>query len=265
MMVSYVDVNGFRVHDLDDRSLPFALEEANFSSGPEPRNESEIRPSAHGSINRTRWYGPRIHELHGWCSDTDPLATARALADLRSVLALDGTTKTLRLRVLGDVADLTALVVQSSKFDAPVRGYQAKVRWGVTLEQPDPRYYRQPALSASGDPAAPAGLTCLNPGTFPTPAKITLKGPGRAISFDNRTTGQSIVFKGGITIAAGDLLVTDSATRTVTLNGVLQPWLIDASATTWFELAAGVNVVAVTGSQFTAASLLSAAWQEAQI
>jgi Phage tail protein len=271
--------------------FPVGLTDANLGSGPEPRTSSEGKPSADGTVNRTRFWGPRIVELVGYvATDTREELNVR-LDEIRAAFSLR-EAHVLRFVPLGqDEHELE--VVVASRFEAPVSGWQNTLTWAVTLEAPDPRLYLAAVVEVSYEPTVPAGatagllfplafplvfstaappsggdtfLSAWNNGTTSTPVELTLEGPVTSLQgIRNLTTGEAVdtVLTG---LAAGDLLVVDTAARTVTLNGAAAPELVDAAGTTWFELIQGENQLDVDGAGFEAgATKLTAKFREAKI
>lgn len=289
MMLERAWLDDLKIHDVADlANMVYALEGTNLGESPEPRVDSTSRPRAHGSTNRTRFYQPRIVQLTGYCSGSSPFATSQALDALKAKLALDGEPVVLKFRRVGGVEDERMLVVPASKLDAPIQGWESIVKWGQTLEAPDPRIYSETLKAGAYDPTGagsgsgvtfplefpleftgPAGaqLNVENGGTYPTPPLLTITGPAATlVAIDNDSTGESIVFTGAGALAVADQLVVDVAAKTVKLNGVSGPELIDGRLTTWFELPSGLNLLRLRGTGFVAGQTqLAVTFRDARI
>lgn len=162
-MIQELWLGDLKVHDANaPYSLPYALNETDLLSGPEPRALSQPRPRSHGSTNRTRHWNARQISLVGWCSDESPALTEAALDALKRTLRLTGEPIVMRFRRTGLSYYERCLVVPAGKLDAPRKGWQPIVKWGVPLEAPDPRLYADAESSAAYFPMPqPDPLTAL--------------------------------------------------------------------------------------------------------
>ena len=277
MMLAEAWLNDLKIHDVDALdSIPYALRAAGLGSGPAPKARTEEKPRAHGSINRTRFYGARIFTLEGYCdASADGLtdvqaaaATEEAVDLLKRELALNGAPVVFKFRRLGWSFYERLEVVPAGAFEAPSSGWEPFVRWAVALEAPDPRIYSDTLSSGSYDPAAGAAsgglvfpltfpltfagtgatyLTVNNAGSVETPPVFTITGPlTPATAIDNETTGESIYFN-ELDVSSGDEVVVDVAQRSLTYEGVARPDKIDGRLTTWFQLQPGDNRLRLRG------------------
>ena len=203
MNVEKVWLDDLLIFDCADKAWPLGLTMENLGSGAEPRVSSEGKPSADGSLNRTRYWGPRLIELVGYVQGptrearTAELGALRAAFSLREPHALRYVPAGQGERELG--------VVVASRFDAPVEGSPPVLLWAITLEAPDPRAYGAAWIEVYYEPgqALPAShgldfaldfalvftaqgggggsnvLAAYNPGTAPTPVLLTLDGTRR--------------------------------------------------------------------------------------
>ena len=271
---------------------PVGLLEANLGSGPEPRVSSEVKPSADGTINRTRYWGPRLIELVGYCADVSRAETTARLDEVRAAFSLR-EAHTLRFTPVGQAEHEVAVVV-ASRLDAPVSGWATTLEWAITLEAADPRLYLAAWVEVSYEPSGGSGvvtfgldfrldfalnfstpseagadatsLSAWNGGTTETPVEFILAGPVVALrGIRNRTTGEEIAF-GLIGLGPTDELRVETGARTVYLNGEPAPALIDAASTDWFLLAVGENVIDIDGEGFTPGDTrLTARYREAKL
>ena len=95
-----------------------------------------------------------------------------------------------------------------------------------------------------GGAIAPGSVTVTNAGNFAEPFLFRVYGPCTDPVVTRSSDSLFMSFSG--TIADGDYLEVDTATRTVKLNGVTNKysWLLGSS--TWFDLVPGANVLRLT-------------------
>lgn len=293
MMIERAWIDSLKIHDVADASCPYALSSSNLGSGPPPRTSSAPKPTADGSINRTKVYDARQLVIGGWVDDASPSATADRLAELKGAFRLR-TPHLLRYIPYGSGIEYQLAVVAAGALEAPTSGgWVETLKWSIALEAPDPRSYVAADTIVSYEPleytpstfglpfplvfpldfstASPATpgvifLTAFNPGNIETPVRLRLDGPVTNLyAIRNLTTGEEIAFNTSA-LAGPDILLLDTAARTVTLNGVPAPEMIDAAGTTWFELQPGDNNLDVQGTGFTPAdTLLTATFRKAII
>ena len=254
-------LDGVKLWDCADPSYGVGLTSENLGSGPEPRVSSEGRPQGDGSVNRTRYWGPRLVELVGYVQGASRADRTLGIEELRNLFTLRAD-HVLTFTPADGIARQLAVVV-ASKFDAPVDGDPGVLEWAVTLEAPDPRLYRTTPIVISN--TASGTLAATNTDRAPTPVVLSLHGPATTLALiTNTTTGETLAFNDA-TLGGSDVLVVDTGARTVTLNGAAAPQLIDTPANTWLELQPGPNVLSVTGTGFTGATILTATYREAQL
>lgn len=110
----------------------------------------------------------------------------------------------------------------------------------ISLKVADPRKYDQTQSTRSG-----AG-TATNAGTFATPVMITVTASGASstsLQITNSTTGESIYVT--TALSDGDVLVIDTGTHSVKLNGTEKRSML-GSGTDWWMLDPGSNTLAVS-------------------
>ena len=274
MILESAYLDDLKIWDCGEPAYPIGLTAENLGSGPEPRVSSEGKPSADGSVNRTRYWGHRMVELVGYITAATKEARNGYLDDLHAAFTLR-EPHVLRFTPAGETERELGVVV-ASRLDAPIDGSPPVISWAITLEAPDPRAYAAAWIEVSYEPGQSStpshGLTfpltfplafstmgggggtnvlnAYNGGSAPTPVLLTLDGPASGVTaIRNETTGEEVAFA-LIGLALGDVLAVDTGARTVTLNGSPAPWLIDASSNSWFELMPGENVLTVIGSGF---------------
>lgn len=258
---------------------------------PPPRQDVRDKAQRHGSIDRTRFYQPRLVEVSGVLvlQGSDPATFWAEVDAFKGAFAL-GSEHVVRFRRLGMPFDerLTCRVAAELKADY---NYETPnvLEWDVAFLAADPRIYADVATTARYSPSASDGgvtfpldfplsftgggsstdgslMTVTNAGNFWTPATFDVAGPADAgFSIVNETTVESIVTT-GMTLAAGDSITIDVDTRDVLVGGTSRPDLIDAALTTWFELGAGNSLIRLHGSGFAEdVTTLTATFRDARI
>ena len=269
MNVDRVWIDDNKIWDCAIPSYPLGLTSLNLGSGPEPRVSSEPRPSNHGSVNRTRYWGPRLIELVGYVTGADRATRSASLAALRSYFTLPGgaptlgETLTLRFLPTGETDDREMEVKVASRFDAPLDGDPPVIEWAITLEAPDPRMYGDlnSLLGALGG----GNITVENAGDTWVPVVFGFDGAATTLTeLKNVTTGEKVTLTDEISppLATSDQVVIDTGDRTAQFNHSYNPAIIDASASTWFLLKPGNNVLGATGTGFGAGARLFAEWRD---
>ena len=108
--------------------------------------------------------------------------------------------------------------------------------------------------------ATPGVVSAVNAGSAPAPWTATLTGPLTSPTVTHVGLGCTIAFA-GLTLAAGEELVVDSAARTVLLGGASRY----GSLTTreWFSLEPGANTVQLSAS--SGSGSLAVTWRNASL
>ena len=89
-------------------------------------------------------------------------------------------------------------------------------------------------------------LTLTNNGTFSTPVVFRIHRPVQTPTLIHNGLGGELEL--GITVANGDFLVLDSASRTVLLNGTADRYYTLAADSVWFDLEPGDNYISFRGA-----------------
>lgn len=276
MMLERAWLDDLKIHDIAElATIDYAIKNTTLGTGPSPVASSTPKPRQHGTVNRTRFYGPRVFALNGVCDAGSPATTEEALDQLKRRLLLDGDPIVFRFRRYGWAFDERLEVVPAGEFQAPSAGWEPLVAWGISLEAPDPRIYADLETSGIWDPTLVGRLGIRSPlhaplhgygvdttyleltaaGTIPTPPTFTIHGPATYLSsIENASTGEAIVFEGTTAgpLSATDEVIVDVDARQLTLNGDDRGDWIDARETNWFELQPGVtNLISLHGSGFS--------------
>lgn len=253
---------------------------------PGMRIGDQARPGRHGAYAGQQLADERVIT---WDATMYPATAsfAAAVDVLRRVTAVEEAPdeEPLVIRLSGTAWLVNARVTRRR---LPVdRRYNAQavpvvVQWVAT----DPRLY-SPQLQTSGAVGLPSpgagglvfplvfpltfgtgqaggNFSLVNTGTVTTWPTFRIDGPVTGPVVTNVTTGQQLQFDPAFAVAAGQVLLVDTDTRTVTLQGVNRRsslWVAD-----WFGLPPGVT----TSLKFTAAGgftagTLTAQWRHATI
>lgn len=289
--------------NIDTNNVPSWRSIKGLAGSPPPKADTRDRARRHGLVDRTEFYQARLIEIDNAVlsvartPDVTGLAIPMAGADTGTLWqALDllkgsfalGTEHVLTFQRTGmpEAERVTARVAgeltADVSHDAP-----GVILWSVPLLAADPRIYSdtlktatyQPVaggagglsfplsfpLAFSADPSS-ALLNAENDGNFPTPPVWTITGPVTNPQIVDETTGESL-FTINLSLLTGEELVIDVAGRDATINDTSRPDVIDASQSTWGELAVGTNVVRLlgTGMDVSAGTALSVSFRDARI
>lgn len=251
---------------------------------PTPRQATFQRAERHGSSDHTAYYEGRVIDLGGLVIAPDDATLWAAWDALKGKLAL-GTDRIITFRRRGLSFDERAVVRVASPVDAEFVVGSPVIRWAVSLFAGDPRIYGAVLRSANYDPAAAlAGggmavpmtfpltftvtttseLQVANDGQFPSPPVLRVTGPVINPSVDNDTIGATLRLV--YSLGSSDTIEIDVAARTLKLNGASRPDLLDASSSTWWNLAPGTNRLRLRGSGMALGStLLTVEYRDARI
>lgn len=235
------------------------------------RTQRRDNPRGHGTRDLTKYQGGRFFNIEGRIATVDdggvstPEEKAMALVnELAEMVAPRGTGRNFHWQTSGESASQFSAVQVDGNLDWSLdHDSRGALRWAVTLFAGDPRRYAETESTYTYHPTLGGSLNPVNDGNFSTPPKFFLTGPmtNPRIVLTNTGTGETQVLQTtGLTIASGDLVILDMATKTIYLNsdGVLRPDWIDAGATTWWELyPQDANQVDVTDADGTHTSMTS--------
>lgn len=270
-MITYLDLqdasgNAIRLHGdgepnrtvTDVQGLPGVT---GFSGA---RDSTYSKPSAHGSITRSRWQKSGLVSIEGVVKSSDRDQLVEMLDEIR-IPFLDSLDTpallTWQRGVTGDGVELQAYarLTGDDVGIAPDGPYVARYQAHLRLD--DPRGYGQALITATGgilagsggdtftdvfadtfDPSAGGSASVNNTGTRPTPPVFKVYGYATEPQIVLVGTTKRIVLTG--TIAAGDYVEVDVANRTVKLNGTSPAQgMVVSAATTWFELPRGASTI----------------------
>lgn len=280
-MLDSAFIDSLQIHS----TTQYALLNVTGLGSPQARANRSDKAQRHGQLDFTKFYGPRVIGLTGVVIGSSLLNAWTLFDALKASLAL-GTSHTFRFLRSGLTDQEQCAFTVDSTVDAPLTIPIPVIQWGVTLVAADPRMYSATLRSASYDPTlAGAGgvnmpmivvgglvfssttatrLVVTNLGQFQTPVTLAIKGPVNNPIVDNDSIGLSI----GIlyNLGSNDTVTIDTGNRTVLLNGVSRPDLLDAANTVWYNLTPGQNNLRLRGTgMVTAQTLLTASFRDARI
>lgn len=283
---------------IDGRTIPAWRKLTGLAGSPPPRQDVRERNLRHGSVDRTRFYQPRVIEITDAVLRGDPLSIWADLDTFKAKFAL-GTEHVLRFRrpsafsesLLAhfhvDTPPMERMVVRVASevkadllYDTP-----GVVLWSAAFLAADPRIYVEATKAVRYDPTGSVSGLAMpldfpldfeeedmainlveNDGTFSTPPVFLIEGPGEGLSVVNESTGKAVVFDDDLALAEGDTVTVDVDARTVVLNGTNRLDLLDATESAWWELEPGANRVRLHGSGFSAGTTaLTVTFRDARI
>lgn len=229
------------------------------------------RANAHGAYLGQSFYGPRVIQMEtridGW-SPADSLATARKLMSSLTVDALTTLSVTDE-----DLGTLTAAVRQEGDPILVRQGYRMVV--SLSMLAPDPRRYGPTQTATTGLPQAAGGFTLpvvlplvlggtssdgvlqlTNLGDMDSQPVFTVSGPCPPFTITDET-GRQLAF--AETLAAGRMLVIDTAARTALLDGIANRVVTG----TWPLLRPGMNTLRFNATSYDAGARLSVSYRSA--
>lgn len=264
-----IESPGLELLELDDWTAGWVLKSIEVGA-PQVRDAITARPSGHGTIDRTALVGARAVTANV-AAVASPLEL-RQLVDRLAPFLHPGRRSTL---TLGDGTATRQLVVRSDG-DTPIpweaAGFlQLSIGW-VTVGYPfwlgAPRSITLApfAPAGGGGPTPPVPAPIVLPGEDPATAGIvvnagtvgahwtaTVTGPAVGVGVENITTGE-LVLLSGLPLAAGQVAVIDSLTRTVTVNGESRFSAVNGSLSTWWLLPPGLSQLAVPTTSWSSPS-----------
>ncbi|HWO58541.1 MAG TPA: phage tail protein [Umezawaea sp.] len=272
-------VDGWAGNTVDGDGVEWwVTKEDGWSSGPGVRLEMSERPQRDGSFDAPSFRSARVVTLEGTAIAPDEDARERAKDRIAAVLA-DGSGLA-ELSVRERTVTRRALVRLSAGTKV-IDTTPVSFDWSVQLTAPDPlRYGSEPHQVSCGLPKPGAGisfplafplefgepadgsLAAANAGTTVAWPVWTITGPCTQPVIRNDSTGERLAFS--LNLADGDVLVVDTAARTVFLGGASRrAALLPRSA--WFGLPPGNSTISFGAFDNTASARLTVSWRDAWI
>lgn len=237
-----------------------------------PRPVTRARPTAHGTVDQTRWTDGRMINLQGFVLGTD---AAAAQAEFRAVAApmlatLDTGPALLKWTEQGAAGlALQAKVKLAGDVMPGLEPGPNALFYAAQLLAADPRAYSQALTTATGLTLgfSAGGLTfnrtfnitfggtaggtvaVNNVGNRPSPPVFRLYGGCTNANIILVGSGKQISLTGNI--ANGDYLEIDVQARTMKLNGTSTALsYLNPVSTTWFELPTGTSTIQAIATAF---------------
>ena len=250
---------------------------------PDLGETAENRTGADGAWDTLNYYSGRQVSIDG-------LIQARTAAGLDA--AMDRLAQAIPARdrlITFTVNESTAKQISARRSGRLMTDKLTDVtaEYSISLLAPDPRKYEvdaQTVLASLGDveggvtlptvlplvlpPRDPGGVffTAVNAGTYDTPPRIRIAGPGRNLGVANLTTGQALVYP--FELLTGDELVIDTNVGTATINGTAyRAPSAGSTVVARFLLPPGTNNLQMLGTRTVAGltPLLTMTWRSAWI
>ena len=253
------------------------------------RASTRDRPTAHGGIDETHWTGAKLVDVQGEVWST--VGQVDAYAEFRLIEApmlqtLDVGPALMKWQEGPDGLQLQRRVALASEVEPVLEEGAAFLKYQAQFYGEDPRAYSQTletvtsaALSATTGGmvfplifpftfAAGGGATAAvtNAGNRPTPPMFRIHG-GCTNPQVVLTGGPRIALTG--TIAAGDYVEVDCATRTILLFtsgatvGVPRLNFYNAAVSRWYELPAGDTTLQMIADSFDGSAKLDVVFRSA--
>lgn len=277
------------LHDATTSAKRGAVEAHGFIGGviADLRQDKQVRPQVHGSINRTTFQnGAAPYLTLEIVGDTVEDAYDEWL-EIAATLqqTLDYGPALLKWTEAETGRELQRLVKLDSMVDPPLAGAASILTFPVTMFAEDPRAYSQTletdasiALSAAGGGltfpltfpftfsySGGGTVTVVNDGSQPTPPVFRIYGLTVGAQIVNvGNTAQRIVFDASATIPSGSYVEIDTWARTMLLNGTEDVGnLRDSETTTWFDLPPGTTNLQLVASSFDGSARLDVLYRHA--
>jgi len=205
----------------------------------EVRESADVLVEGDGGIHGNFYLGRRPWTLEGivWPEPDQAAVNARIDRLARASHALRGDA-TLAWTASGGV-DVQVTGRRQQPFRVTDRRPK---RFQVAMVSADPRIYSQIVHTESAA-SSPGAMTVTNRGTTGSPPIITLRGAFVNPSITNVTTGEAISLT--LTMVAEDVLVIDTLSGTVLLNGENRYSAVNFVQTDWWQIGSGVNSIQI--------------------
>jgi hypothetical protein len=260
---------------------------------PVVRDSRVARPSRHGEIELSRYYGARLIELSGVCVGTSAADALVKLDALKGALQIGGglagdyeqigvgqgsPQHRLEFERVGDEFTQYCYVTQDGELDAPLDIASRIIPWGTTLRAVDPRFYT--ILDDGGAEDDSSGYHSLDVlhGETETTSTIggntdalpwfTIQGPFDdfaliVMEIDGDEIGSAMV---ETSLADGNNIDIVTRTRMAIKNQTIRTDLIDYTQTNWAGFPAGedIDITFTTGGGADAGTICRVRWQDAR-
>lgn len=226
-----------------DASSPFGVRSLlGWDELPDSRQDSPERPQAHGRFDTPVWADERVVTLAGQIVSQDRDALLRELSGVMGWPSGGGSAETLTVTRAGRTLTASARL-RAFRTPTDLDWSVGKVPFAIEWRCADPLRYGPAATVETGFPVLAGGLefplftdgtndtgylefgaqsstgrvVVTNEGTADSTQQFTVTGPVPPFQIVAVESGRRLVFSRPV--AAGDVLVIDSATGVVVLNG----------------------------------------------
>jgi len=272
-------VDGWAGNTVDGDGVEWwVTKEDGWSTGPGVRLELSERPQRNGTFDAPSFRSARVITLEGTAVAPDEDSRERAKDRIAAVLA-DGSGL-VELSVRERMVTRRALVRLSAGTKV-IDTTPVSFDWSVQLTAPDPLRYGVDVHEAScglprpgagiafplafplafGEPAD-GSLAVTNAGTTVAWPRWTITGPCTQPVIRNDSTGERLAFS--LSLAEGDVLVVETAARTVFLGGASRRAAL-LPRSSWFGLPPGNTTVGFSAFDNSASGTLRVGWRDAWI
>lgn len=252
-------------------------------------------PDRDGTLDQTAFVGARLITLSGQVIASAAAGTRQEILDRLSRFCRPGSRPTLTVALNDDIPRTIGL--RGDQCAAPIER-PGRCPFAASWKAPDPRFY---AADADGDPVV-SSLTVFPPmsstlgrsynltfprlypaawggsgfatapvaGDFPTWPTYTIVGPATnpIVSTTDAEGNTSAVAFSSLTLAIGDYVTVETATRAVYLNGdraADRYSTIDVTRTRWGPLYPIDTTISFNATSFASPAQLAAAWTDAYL
>lgn len=226
-----------------DRSSPFGIQSlAGWDELPDSRQESPVRPQAHGRFDTPVWADERVVTLQGQIVSQDRDALLAELSGVMGWPSGGGAAETLTVTRAGRTLTASARL-RAFRTPTDLNWSVGQVPFAIEWRCADPLRYGTAATLETGFPVLAGGLefdlftdgttdtgflefgsassngrvVTSNAGNADAWPQFTITGPVPAFQIVAVESGRRLVFSRPVN--AGDSLVIDTATGVVLLNG----------------------------------------------
>ena len=255
-MLDYLTLGDTPIHLDTAASKRIARQVAGLEALAAPRQTTRPRPSAHGSIDTTRYSDGQLIVVDAECAGDDEVEAFSEWDEVKAALLAtlpDGSP--LKWRRGADGPELQRTVKLASLVDPPMDSIASQLVYQAQLHSSDPRAYSQTLQQIEGEALTDAGggftfpltfpftftessggeAVCTNNGSRGSPPIVEIHGYATSPAVVLTETGERVQLTGEI--SAGEFIEIDFFERTVLLNGTTDRRnLLDNGASRFFEL-----------------------------
>lgn len=209
-------------------------------SPPDAREDEIEKAVDHGSYIYSEFLEARRIVFEGFIAVADVETLETRIAAMKTAFRNQLTPQPLLLRLPGQAQKRCFCQPKRRHFTMDNDYANGYSEWAVELKAGDPRLYADTESSIAGNGDA------VNEGDFSSHPLVTISGAAVNPTITNTTTGETLRILH--TTVAADVLVVDFFEKTVMLNGSISKYgAVDPSASDFFDLEPGSNVISYAG------------------